>query len=108
MINKLLGRNFKKKYVSKLIDDNGNITSSPHEVSNKFNEYFCNIAGDLKSKISSEVHSDHNYFEEYLGHPATESIRLTAVSQEEVDEIIKNFAFKHRNVPAAAAAKGEI
>ena len=63
-------------------NDNGNITNSPNKILKKINEYFSNIAEDLKSKNSSEVHSDHNYFEEYLGQGASESIRLTAVSQE--------------------------
>ena len=94
MINKLLGRKYKKKNISKLIDENGNATNDLKEISKQFNDYFSNIAEGLKSKIITAVNSDHNYFEDHFGHPVTESIRLTTVNKEEVSKIIKNFECK--------------
>ena len=46
--------NSKKKRISvtKLIDKNGNNIKSPQQISEKFNDYFVNIAENLKSKIS--------------------------------------------------------
>ena len=39
--------------IPKLIDKNGNSTTSHQEISQKFNDYFSNIAENLKSKIQN-------------------------------------------------------
>ena len=48
MINTLLKRKTKKVDVTKLVDDNGNCSTSAKKISEKFNEDFANIAENLK------------------------------------------------------------
>ena len=48
MINSLLNRNTKKAGVAKLQDSNGDIINTPLAIAEKFNEYFANIASNLK------------------------------------------------------------
>ena len=64
MINSLLNRNRKKNSSIKLTLADGSIVSTPQAVANTFNEYFCNIATELKTKI---IHSHHNNYQSSLG-----------------------------------------
>ena len=54
MINSLLNRNKRKGSIDKLVDKNGNVIRKPENISEKFNEFFSNIASDLKSKIVNQ------------------------------------------------------
>ena len=73
MINGLLNRNKRKISVTKLFDSDGRIINSPELITEKFNEYFANIASDLKAKI--DVNSSGN-FEDFLTDPVTNSIYM--------------------------------
>ena len=48
MINNLLNRKQKMANVAKLIDENGNNIKSPKQIAENFNNYFVNIASDIK------------------------------------------------------------
>ncbi len=91
MINGLLNRNKRKISVTKLFDSDGRIINSPELITEKFNEYFANIASDLKAKI--DVNSSGN-FEDFLTDPVTNSIYLKPVESGEVSRIISNLKNK--------------
>ena len=77
MINSLLNRKTKSTNVSKLIDCDGNTTCTSNEIADSFNKYFSNIASDLKQKSSEggqQNNEDHNFYEEYLKNPVSETI----------------------------------
>ena len=82
--------------VTNLIDKNGNNISSPQEISEKFNDYFVNIAENLKSKISREPKSpsSQNLFSHFSDPPVNNNICLRSVTPGEVYEIIDNFKNK--------------
>ena len=52
MINSLLNRKNKKSGFIKLQDSDGIITNTPNLVAEKFNDYFANIALNLKIKTA--------------------------------------------------------
>ena len=58
MINGLLNRNKKgNSMINKLLDNKGNSITNSQQISENFNDYFCNIASDLeKSSSSSPLH----------------------------------------------------
>ena len=60
MINSLLNRKRKRSGVDKLVDKDGSVASTASEIGNKFNEYFTNIASNLKSKIELQE-NDRSY-----------------------------------------------
>ena len=55
LINSLLNRNIKHTKISKIRDCEGNVATSPQAIADKFNDYFANIAGKLKSEIPKNV-----------------------------------------------------
>ena len=94
MINKLLNRNHKKSGVSKLLDSNGEIINTPIAIAEKFNDYFCNIASNLKSQIASRNAAPSQSFENFLTDPVTNTIYLKPVDSGEVFKIINNMKNK--------------
>ena len=52
MINNLLNRNNKKISIPKLQDNDGVVYKNPTAIAEKFNDYFCNIASNLKSQFN--------------------------------------------------------
>ena len=48
MINTLLNRNKKRVNIKKMIDEEGNEISTPSLMAEHFNEYFTNIASNMK------------------------------------------------------------
>ena len=55
MINSLLNRNKKRTQIDKIRDTDGNVATAPQVIADKFNKYFTNIAGELKSKIPQNM-----------------------------------------------------
>ena len=51
LINTLLKRKTKKVDVTKSVDDNVNCSTSAIEISEKFNEYFANMAENLRKYV---------------------------------------------------------
>ena len=50
MINSLLGRKNNSKSIKKLIDPNGTVINTPSKIAENFNNFFANIAGNLKEE----------------------------------------------------------
>ena len=94
MINSLLNRNTKKAGVSRLQVNNGNILNTPQAIAEKFNEYFSNIASNLKTQISDRNTHDSSKFTEFLSRPVANSIIIKPVVAVEISEIIKNLKNK--------------
>ena len=96
MINGLLNRNKKRIGVTKLQDADGNITNTPQAIAEKFNDYFSNIASNLKSKINERsCPPTPNNFENFLTGPAvSDTMFIRPVESGEVSEIIKNMKNK--------------
>ena len=92
LINGLLNRNSKKSGVTKLQDSNGNITNTPLGIAEKFNDYFANIASDMKSN-SMNMHPP-NEFESFLKDPVSNSIYIKPVCSSEIFHIIKSMKNK--------------
>ena len=96
MINSLLNRKRKKSGINKLIDSNGEIINTPSAIAENFNEYFANIASNLKIKISDRTASSSSSgeFENFLTDPVTNTIYVRPVAPGEVSDIIQNFKNK--------------
>ena len=95
MINELLNRRKSNIRVSKLIDENGKVSNTPVDIAENFNEYFANIASNLKSEINNrtEVTTDEP-FKQFLQQPLENEICLSRVGSQEVHKVIKNFKNK--------------
>ena len=99
LINSLLNRNVKHSGPIKLRDESGNILSSHSDVSAKFNEYFSNIASNIKSQISARQTFDPGGFEDFLQDgrrtdTGLSSIELRPVTPSEINKVIKKFKNK--------------
>ena len=106
LINSVLNRNRKKAGISKLVDQDGNVASNPTDIAEKFNEYFSNIASDLKSKIDDHSdHSDDRSYEAFLNDPVPLSIFLRPAEYSEIYEIIKNLKNKSTKDTKVSALK---
>ena len=92
MINSLLNRGSKKSDTIKLHDDEGNLINSPMHVATRFNDFFTNIASNLKAE--TRLTFDPGGFEEFLRQSSPNSMHLKPVQSPEVHEIIKNFKNK--------------
>jgi exonuclease III len=93
MINILLNRNTKKSGVSSLKDSNGNLINTPSAIADKFNEYFSNIALNLKSKISPNVTTPDS-FRKYLTNPISNCMPIEPVVAIEISDIVKKLKNK--------------
>ena len=96
VINGLLNRKGRTNTTHKLIDDEGNTFSTPITVANSFNDYFCNVATNLKQKLNDDSrHTDDNSgFQEFLNNPIPNSMYLNAVDAGEIYGIINTFKNK--------------
>ena len=92
MINELLNRQKKNVRVSKLIDEKGKISNTASEISENFNDYFANIASNLK--IKNEATHAVNSYQEFLQQPVENALNLSRVGAQEVHKIINNFKNK--------------
>ena len=96
MINELLSRKRKSCSISKLTDSDGNITNTPAAMANSFNNYFSNIASNLKSNNfeSQGRNGDEHYHQTYLKNSVGDTLFLREVAADEVYDVIKNFKNK--------------
>ena len=94
MINNVLGRKVYHKETIKLKDGDGNTISSGNAVAEKFNDFFSNIASNLKTENTETKVFDPGGFNQFLGNPTENSIYLRVTSAGEVHSIIKTFKNK--------------
>ena len=75
--------------VNKLIDKNGKVHNTPTAISKNFNEYFANIASNLKNEIAnrSDVTADESYTE-FLQQPVENDLCLSNFSPHEVHKVV--------------------
>ena len=84
MINSLLNRNRKFNGISRLTDCNGNTANTPSSIASTFNDYFSNIAANLKSSrvdSSEGRNGDENYHQTYLKNSASDYLLLSMASK---------------------------
>ena len=103
MINSILKRNVKKATISRLIDQEGNVASNSRDIAEKFNEYFCNIANDLKNNIGSYAR-DRSY-KAFLNDPVPLSIFLRPADHSEIMNIINSLKNKSTRDTKISALK---
>ena len=93
MINGLLGRKKEILNLTKITNVDGNTATTPESITDSFNEYFSNIAGNLKK--SSHAHDaqnfDTNSYQKFLKGPVSSSMYLNHVDAGEVHKIIQSF-----------------
>ena len=99
MINTLLKRKRKKVDVTKLVDENGNVTTSAKEIPEKFNQYFANIAENLKTTCKNRTASPSNSvreydYEKFMGPSTNKTMFLKPVTPIEVNNIINELKNK--------------
>ena len=94
MINSLLNRKNKKSGPIKLQDGEGTSISNPNLVAEKFNDYFANIASNLKSNNEENVQYNRNEFQNFMPSPVQNSMFTRPVDSSEVYDIIKNMKNK--------------
>ena len=109
MINGLLNRN--KKFsngITRLTDCDGNISNSPDSIASTFNNYFSNVASNLKSadlNDSTGRNGDEHYHQTYLKNSVSNTMFLNMVDADEVFDIIKNFKNKSTRDTKISALK---
>ena len=109
MINTLLNKNKRKITIPKLVNEGKDITS-PTEIANTFNNYFCNIASKLKVNHipgPDNPSPSPTQFAKYLHNPSPNSIYLLDTEGSEVETVINNFKNKSTadtNITALKAA----
>ena len=88
------------------ISSNDNLISCPKEISNKFNEYFSNIAGDiLKGRKYEGYKEGYGDYMSYMPDPEPDSIFLHAVSSEDIFNIIMKFDDNKGTGPCSIPSK---
>ena len=90
MINSLLNRKNKKTGSIKIQDSDGKLISNPNSVAESFNDYFSNIAANLKSRNSEGARFRH----EFMPNRVPNSMYTRPVDGGEVYDIIKNLKNK--------------
>ncbi len=94
MINSLMNRNKRHNSAIKLKDANGKLINTDIDVSEKFNDYFSNIASNIKNQISSRTTFDPGGFAKFLQDPCQRSMYIKPVEPGEVHKVIKGFKNK--------------
>ena len=108
MINGLLNRNKKgNSMINKLLDNKGNSITNSQQISENFNDYFCNIASDLKkSSSSSPLHrTGIGTYSDFMKNSVTNTIHLNDADAGEIYSIIKNFKNKSTRDTKISALK---
>ena len=98
LLNSLLNRKRKSVKINKIQDCEGNISSHPKAIAQKFNEYFVNIASKLKQTTNLN-------FDTFLKNSVESSIYLTPTNETEVSDIIKQLKVKATSDTNIAAIK---
>ena len=94
MINGLLNRNKKgHSMINKLLDNKGNSITNSQQISENFNDYFCNIASDFKKNSSSSpLHrTGIGTYSDLMKNGVTNTIHLNDADAGKIYSIIKNF-----------------
>ena len=104
MINSLLNRKKPNSNIGKIIldDDKKTELTSPGEISNEFNNYFCEIAQKLRN---NSTHAAHSNTPKFRDERVDNSIFLLEASSTEIEEIVKSLSNKSMSDTAIIALK---
>ena len=104
MINSLLNRKKTNSNIGKIIldDDNSSEMTSPGEISNAFNDYFCGIAKKLKDNSTHIVNPDTPKFRDKR---IENSIFLSDCTKTEIEDIVNSLKNKSTSDTAVVALK---
>ena len=93
--------------INKLLDNKGNYITNSQQISENFNDYFCNIASDLKkSSSSSPLHrTGIGTYSDFMKNSVTNTIHLNDADAGEIYSIIKNFKNKSTRDTKISALK---
>ena len=107
LINGLLNRKNKNSNICNLRDSNGRTINTPSDMAASFNDYFSNIASNLKNANSANESSSGSTstYQYYLKNPVSNSIYLNEVDASEVHRTIKNFKNKSTSDTRISALK---
>ena len=94
MINSLLNRKVKSREHIKLKNPDGTVSSTSSDVASKFNEFFSNIASNIKAQIRTREVFDPGGFQEFMHRPCPNSIYIKPTEPGEVHSVIKGFKNK--------------
>ena len=78
--------------INKLLDNKGHSKTNSQQISENCNDYFCNIASDLKkSSSSSTLHrTGIGTYSDFMKNSVTNTIHLNDADAGEIYSIIKN------------------
>ena len=76
------------KSIKKLIDPNGTVINTPSKIAENFNNFFANIAGNLKEENNRNLTGSHDH-NQFLKNTVSNSIYLNQVTSDEIYNIIK-------------------
>ena len=88
IINNLLNRKTRRSEQFRLKEDDGTILSTDEAIAGKFNDYFSNIASNIKAQISPRQTFDPGGFEGYLSGANTKSMFIKPTEPAEIQKII--------------------
>ena len=95
MINGLLNRNNKgNNCINRLVDSEGISKSKSDDIAESFNNFFCNIASNLKQNSKRPDGLGSSTYSEFLKHPVSNSMHLNDTDAGEVYGIIKSLKNK--------------
>ena len=94
MINSLLGRRNKTIGINKITNCDGVTVTEPESIANCFNDYFSNIARNLKIKNGPQQNTGTDSYQQFLKFPVSRSIYLNRVDEGEVYKTIQSFKNK--------------
>lgn len=104
MINNLINRRKNHSPITKLIDANGKSESSPQKIAETFNDYFVNIASEIKLKTNTSTNT-HTSYKNYLNKSSKNSIFLNPVEHSEIDNYIRDMKNKSTSDTKISAIK---
>ena len=104
MINSLLNRKKPNTNIGKIIldDDNSSEITSPGEISNAFNDYFCGIAKKMKD---NSTHTVNPHTPKFRDKRVENSIFLSDCTKTEIEDIVNSLKNKATSDTAVVALK---
>ena len=97
-INDVIGKSKKQSYQCKFKDDFGNTIIDPHEICNKFNDFFVNVG----PKLASGIQNTGKTYYDYLPDMRSNSMHMKPIIASDIikiiDKVNPNKSAGHDNV----------
>jgi len=91
-INEIIGKRKNKLERNQSFSHNNTLISDEHIISEKFNDFFCNIAENIEEHDSHV--NDNGEFRKYLDEPNMRNFQFSEIGQKEVLETVKELSSK--------------